>query len=90
MEDAYRLAPVAVPKLDDPLLLPRILQTGRATCDFKEELALKDGQIAASDTGSAGLIRDLEVAYFSPGTNRWRVSKMKLETVYKAQIKRKP
>ncbi len=91
LEEAYRAAPLArPPSLQDPLFLPRILSPGRATYDFKEELDVKEGKVVSSRAESLGLLRDLEVAFFVSGPNRWRESKLRLETLYKGHVKAAP
>jgi hypothetical protein len=91
LEEASRVAlPARPPGPQDPLLTPRAVAPGRATYDFKEDLDLKDGQVAASQIESLGLVREMEVAYFMSGPNRWRSARIRVEALYKGQVKRAP
>jgi hypothetical protein len=90
LEDQQKTAPAVKPAGFEGLLLPRVLAAGRATYDFKEELDAKDGKVASSEADSLGLVRDLEVAFFVSGANRWHASRVRVETVYKGQVKLKP
>lgn len=78
----------ATPK--DALLTPRALAPCRGTFDFKEELEGKDGNVISSQAESVGVIRDFDVAWFMSGPNRWRTARIRLETLYKGQVKLKP
>jgi hypothetical protein len=91
LEEGARLAlPARLPGVQDPLLVPRILAPARATYDFKEDLDVKEGKAVSSHAESLGLLRDLDLAYFVSGPNRWRAGKVRLETLYKGQVKARP
>ena len=89
LEDRQKVGPAVKAAGFEGLLLPRVLSVGRATYDFKEDLEAKDGKVASSQTDSLGLVRDLDVAFFVSGVNRWHASRMRVETVYKGQVKLK-
>lgn len=88
LEENYKIAIGARPALD-ALLLPRVLASGRATYDFKEDLDAKDGKVASSQADSLGLVREMEVAYFVSGLNRWHASRVRIETLYRGQVRLK-
>lgn len=70
-------------------LTPRAVDPGKAVYDFKEEIDVRDGKAASSSVESHGTVSDAEVAFFASGPNRWRFTRVRLDTWYKGQIKRK-
>ena len=69
-------------------LTPRILRSGKGTVDFKERLLMKDGHVSSSKVEVMGRRRDIEVAFFHSGLNRWRVSRVMLDTWYTGKVTR--
>jgi hypothetical protein len=81
--------PGKAPSFTDALL-PRTHVGGTPTYDYKEKSVAKDGQVQSSEADVAGIIKDFEVIFFCSGgdMNVWRTSTIRLETWYKAKIKR--
>jgi hypothetical protein len=89
-EAALRVVvPAKPPTVQDPLLTPRLLAAGKATYDFKEDLDLKEGAVDSSSVEAQGTAQDFDVAFFVSGPNRWKSSRLRLETWYRGQVKRK-
>ena len=72
----------------DALFQPRLLAPGKGIFDCKEDLDAKEGRVASDDLEAHGLIKDMDVAYFVSGSNRWHASKIRLETWYHGKVKR--
>jgi hypothetical protein len=88
LRKAYLLAvPERAGTLEDSLL-PRILNAGPGTYEFKEKTEVKDGVVRSSDADVRGTIPALEVAFFHSGWNAWRRSTVRLETSYKGKVSR--
>ncbi len=65
----------------DPLLVPRRLTAGTGAFEV-------DGSGAKVEI--RGAVRDMDVAFFVSGANPWRVSRVRFDAWYKAEVKRKP
>jgi len=88
LRKAFLLAvPERAGTLEDSLL-PRILNAGPGTYEFKEKTEVKDGVVRSSDADVRGTIPALEVAFFHSGWNAWRRSTVRLETSYKGKVSR--
>ena len=89
VEDSLKLVvPARPPSIQDPLFLPRLLEMGKGTYDCKENLDLKEGKVAACEVEAIGLMKEMDVAYFVSGLNRWHASKLRFETWYHGKVKR--
>lgn len=63
------------------LLAPRRLSAGHGVYEV---------DAAGARVEVRGAVRDLEVAFFVSGTNQWRMSRVRFDAWYKAEVKRKP
>lgn len=89
VEQALAIAvPARFPSVQDPLLEPRLLALGKGVYDCKEDLDLKDGKVTASTLEAQGVMKEMEVAFFMSGTNRWRASRIRFESWYHGRVKR--
>jgi hypothetical protein len=85
-------AGLAVPakpaSIQDALLEPRLLALGKGVYDCKEDLDLKEGKVTADELEASGLMKEIEVAFFVSGPNRWHASKIRYESWYHGKVKR--
>jgi len=89
LQEASKVASLTRTPTVSDAIAPRVLDPGKGTYDYKEDLDLKDGKVVASDAETEGTLKDAEVAFLHSGSNQWRIARARIDTWYKGKVQRK-
>lgn len=70
-----------------PPQVPRVAAFGRGVYDYKERLRSKGEKVSSSRVEIQATFRDMEVAFYDAHLDRWRVSRLKLDTSYRGSFR---